>query len=272
MQCAFFDADGVWVSGNALGGAGEPTWSVTAHEGTVMLPNGDEIPMGVTSFATGDDEGRSFFVMSTPSVWAAGGVAGGPLGLETLMTGVLLHEASHVTQTPTYGPRIGRLEYENNLGEDFNDDALQRRFESDAVFSASIARETELFLAAAAAAADDGEARRLAREARELMRARAGRYFVGADAFWAEAEDVWLTFEGSAQWLGYHWVIDPRGANRPESEAMPGFGQRSRWWSQKQGFALFMALDRLDGGAWRAIVFGAGEHTALELMDAALAE
>jgi hypothetical protein len=268
MQSVFFDDDCTWISHNALGGAGAPDWNVASHAGMITLPNRKELPAGVISFASGD-EGHSFFVMSTPSVWRAGGVDGGPLGLDTLMTAVLLHEASHVTQVPTYGKRIGRLAEANGLPEDFNDDSLQRRFENDADFSASIARETKLFLAAASAA-DDGEARRLAREARDMMRARAARYFVGTDAYYAEAEDIWLTFEGSAQWLAYHWVTSPQGANAPTSAALPGFAQRSRWWSQKEGFALFMVLDRLTRGSWRTTVFGDGSRTAFELIDQAI--
>lgn len=270
MQSVFFDDDCVWLSRNALGGAGEPTWTVTPHVGVVTLPDGGEMPVGVTSFTTSDGEGNDFFVMATPSVWQEGGVSGGPLGLPTLLSAVLIHESSHVTQIPTYGVRIGALSDANGLPEDFSDDSMQRRFESDEAFATSIVRETELLLAAAATA-NDSEARRLAREARAMMVARADRYFVGENAYWREAEDVWLTFEGSAQWLAYQWVTSPDGANVAAGDAMPGFGQRSRWWSQKQGFALFMALDRLDDGAWRATVFGGGDRTALELLDAALA-
>ncbi|PZO53446.1 MAG: hypothetical protein DCF16_06925 [Alphaproteobacteria bacterium] len=270
MQSVFFDADCVWVSSDALGGASAPTWRVSAHAGVVTLPDGEEMPAGVTSFTTDDGRGARYFVMPMPSVWAAGGVSNATLGLETMMTGVLLHEGAHVVQIPTYGARIDRLSEANNLPDDFNDDSMQRRFEADDVFAASIERETEL-LFAAAVAPDDGEARRLAFEARELMRARAARSFVGEAAYWAEAEDVWLTFEGSAQWLGYQWVTSPRDGAAPHFDAMPGFDQRSRWWSQKQGLALFMALSRLDDGAWRTTVFGDGSKTGLELIDEAIA-
>jgi len=269
MQSLFFDDDCALLSGNALGGAGAPVWNATAHGEMVTLPNGEEMPASVTSFTSGSG-GRAYFVMSTPSIWRAGGVDGGPLGLETLMTAVLLHEASHVTQAATYGRRMELLSEANNLPEEFNDDSLQRRFESEAAFAASITRETELLLQASGAA-DDEQARRLAREARALMVSRAESYFTGDDAYWREAEDIWLTFEGSAQWLGYQWVVSAEGDNVAVAEAMPGFAQRSRWWSQKEGFALFMAIDRLTHGAWRAEVFGSGERTALQILDEALA-
>ena len=186
------------------------------------------------------------------------------------MTAVLIHESAHVMQTPTYGARISRLSAANNLPDDFNDDSMQRRFESDAAFAASIARETELFREVAVAPTRE-EALRLAREARALMRARADRYFVGADAYYREAEDVWLTMEGSGQWLGYSWMVSFHGGDVPGREARPGFAQRGRWWSQTQGFALIDALNRLTNGRWTDDVFGPGERTALEIMDAALA-
>src|SRR5687768_9758940 len=106
-RVVFFDASCVLSSPNALK-AGVPveqvTWNSVAHAGTIRLPDGGEMPAGVTSFASGDDA-VTYFVMSTPSVWRAGGVDGGALSLETLMTAVLLHEASHVAQVGPYASR-----------------------------------------------------------------------------------------------------------------------------------------------------------------------
>ncbi len=209
--------------------------------------------------------------MSTPSVWRAGGVDNPGIGLETMMVAVLLHEGSHVVQAATYGERIGALAERNQLPESFDDDSMQREFESNADFSASVVRETDLFFAAAAAS-DDATALRLAREARDMMKARAARWFVGEKAFWLEAEDLWLTFEGSGQWAGYQWVIHPHGANAAADVALPNFARRSRWWSQNEGLAIALVLDRLGGPSWKRHAFGDGAQTLLEMLDAALAE
>lgn len=268
FQAVFFDDDCVLTGVNAFDKAERAIWTATPHTGLVTLPNGEEMPVGVTSF-TSADENRTYFVMSTPSVWRAGGVTNELLGLETMMVGVLIHEGSHVVQSSTYGGRIGALAERHGLAESFNDDSMQARFGENVEFAASIARETDLFFQAAAAP-DDTTARRLAREARDLMRARATRWFVGDDVYWTEAEDVWLTFEGTGQWAAYQWVIHPRGANVSTDIAIPNFARRSRWWSQNEGLGIVLALDRIAGPGWKRQAYGAGERTILQMLDAAL--
>lgn len=268
LRAVFFDARCMVVSATAMNG-GPKRWLGTLHGGQVQVPDGPLIPAGVISFATGAGA-HSQFVMSTPSVWRAAKKSDNGLGsLETLMTAVVIHEANHVSQVPAYVPGIERLAKANNLPEDFSDDSIQERFAKNPEFAASIERETELFFASAAAK-NDGEAKRLAREARALINRRHQRWFSGGDAYLREADDIWLTMEGSAQWAAYRWLIHPRGGRVPASTAFASF-TKGRWWSQVQGFALFMALDRLAGESWKRHAFGDGAKTALQMLDEAIA-
>ncbi len=270
FRAIFFSADCVLTSDDALSSptAQGVTWTAAPHAGAIALPNGSEIPAGVVSFTSGE-KGLTYFVMSTPSVWRAGGVGDGP-DLERTMVAVLLHEASHVAQVGPYGPRLGALIEQYALPDSFSDDTLQERFQSNQEFAASVARETQLFLKAAAAAEDD-DANVLAYEARELMRERQARWLVGDDACFFEAEDVWLTFEGAGQWAAYQWLVHPQGGAQEPAAVMPRFA-RGRWWSQTEGFAVVSALERIVGPAWKRHAFGDGEKTVLEMLDAALAE
>lgn len=270
LSVVLFDNACALVSANALTTASSQpaSWMAAPHDGNVPLPNGDTIPAGVTSFSTGDD-GSAYFVMSTPSIWSAAGVRGDPLDLETLMIFVALHEGSHVAQAATYGRRMEALSTQHQLDVSFNDDSMQRQFEANDTFAASIAQEVDLFLRAASAA-DNATARALAREARALMRLRAERYFVGELTYYTEAEDIWLTMEGSGQWAGYQWLIHQQGMALPPERALEA-GMRTRWWSQDEGLAIALVLDRLGPTDWHRIAFGAGSMTLLELLDEALA-
>jgi hypothetical protein len=238
----------------------------------VPLPGGQAIPTGVISFAMADD-GGNFFVMSTPSIWRAAGKEDNGLGsLETLMVAVVLHEGTHVAQMPTYGKRMELLSTRHGLPESFNDDSIQERFGKTPEFAGSVAREIDGFLSAAAAPGD-GEALKLAREASALMKARQARWYVGDDAYLAEAEDIWLSLEGSAQWAAYQWVVHPRGGAVDSAVVFASFGRRGRWWSQEEGFAVFMALDRLShrsGDTWKRDAFGGGARTVLQMLDSLL--
>ncbi len=268
FEAIFFNADCVMRSGNAFS---SPTtngvrWTTSRHAGTIAMPDGSEIPAGVTSFTAGA-KGSTYFVMSTPSVWEAAGVGEGA-ALETTMIGVLLHEGSHVAQLAPYGPRLGALIERNHLPDSFNDNAVQERFKGNSEFAASVKEETQLFVDAAAAE-NDVEAKKLAREARRLMRERQARWVVGGDAYLAEAEDLWLTFEGAGQWTAYQWLIHPRGGARPPADVLARF-IKGRWWSQTEGFALVMALDRIAGPHWKRHAYGDGAQTVLEMLDEAL--
>lgn len=273
FDAVFFDDVCVLTSANAFSAAtvAEVTWTATPHTGEIPLPDGQAMPAGVTSFASADGE-HAFFVMSTTSVWRAAGVTNDALGLETMMTGVLLHEGSHVAQFGAYGARIAAIEAASHLpGDDINDDMVQNRFGANAEFAASVERETEL-LFQITNTRDNAEARRLAREARELIRARQARWYTGADAYLADAEDTWLTLEGSGQWVAYQWIVHPSGGGAEREAAMSNFARRGRWWSQKEGIALAFAVDRLAGFDWKRHAFGDGEMTLLQMLDAALAE
>lgn len=269
FRAFLFSADCVLTSDDALtsSSAEGVTWSAAPHAGSISLPDGKQVPVGVTSFASGEG-GSYWFVMSTPSVWEDGGAGQGP-SLATTMVCVMLHEASHVAQLGPYGPRLGALIERNSLPESFNDNALEERFRSNAEFAASVGRETRMFLDAAAAK-DDGEAMLLAADARELMRERSARWLVGDDAYLVEAEDIWLTFEGAGQWVAYQWLIHPRGGAAKPADVLPNFARGP--WSQTEGFAVVMALDRIAGPAWKSHAFGDGEQTVLGMLDAALAD
>lgn len=269
FRAVFFSADCVLTSDDALVSptAEGVTWTAAPHTGTIALPDGKSIPAAVTSFASGEPDLR-YFVMSTPSVWEAGGVGKGP-DLELTMVAVMLHESSHVAQLGPYGARLGALIERHGLPESFNDNAVEERFGTNPEFAASVQLETQLFLQAAAAT-DDTEAKLTAYEARERMRERQARWCVGDDAYLVEAEDLWLTFEGAGQWVAFRWLVHPQGGAQTPAATMPRFTRGQ--WSQMEGFAVVLALDRIVGPAWKRHAFGDGEQTVLEALDAALAE
>ena len=170
----------------------------------------------------------------------------------------------------TYGQRIQSMVTAYDLDNaEFNDDAIQALFKDDAAFASSIEREIAMFFAAADAV-DNAEALRLARSARRMMRERADVHFVGEQFYQREAEDLWLTMEGSAQWAGFSWLqlaISEGGAGLSRKDAREGFGQRGDYWTQQLGLAITLTVDRLDDGSWKRHLFGDGRMTLLELLD-----
>lgn len=271
LQAVFFDNSCVLTSKTVMTvqESADWLWESRPHHGAVLLPDETSMPVVVTSFTQSQDN-QAYFVMSTPSVWRQANVDAGELELENLMTAVLLHEGTHVAQISTFGAQITRLVEHYRLPDSFNDDSIQERFQQNAEFRYSVEHEIEL-LFEAARANDDHTVRTLATEALAMLKKRRGQWFVGERAYLVEAEDLWLTLEGSGQWVGYRWLIDPSGAAMPESKAMAEFGRRSKWWTQKQGLAMVMLLDRL-GDDWKASIFKSGDRTLVQLLEQALAK
>jgi hypothetical protein len=185
------------------------------------------------------------------------------------MTAVMLHEGTHVAQMPTYGAEIGRIAARNRLPESFSDDSIQAEFGKNSEFTASVERES-LLLFGASQAKSRAEAAQLVRSALAMMKARQARWYTGKQSYQREAEAVWLTLEGSGQWLAYTWEVDPRGGQVRPADVLPGF-RNDRWWSQREGFAAFMALQRLTGSAWKREAFHGGGKTVVQMLEEAAA-
>jgi hypothetical protein len=93
-----------------------------------------------------------------------------------------------------------------------------------------------------------------------LFDARRKTWLSGEKASLGEIEDIFLTMEGAGQYAGLAWLSDPAGAGLTRDVALAGM-RRGRRWSQDEGLALFMALDRLAPG-WPQTIFSAKGVTA----------
>ncbi len=217
-------------------------WTAAAHGDPIALPGGNTAPIGPISFASPDNgaAGTGYFAMSLPSVWRKSGVSS-ELGLERLMDGVLLHELMHTRQFYFANPRLAALTREYGLPDSINDDSLQDAFKADAGYVADYEAERDL-LYAAATAPTDGEARTLAGKALAKMRARRAGYFTGANAKWLPLDDLFLTMEGLGQWLAYAWYVK---SGVPAPAAIDAVRRKRNLWSQDQGLALFLTINRL---------------------------
>jgi hypothetical protein len=248
--------------------ASPPEWKGSTHGTTVSLPDGSKIPVGVVSFAApvAGKTDAGFFVMSLPSVWGANDVQSG-LGLERLMEGVFLHEMTHTRQFYFVNPTMDRLTKANHLPDDISDDSLQDTFSKNPDYVLDYNQEVDL-LYEAASASSDNEARRIAKTALAHIRARRAKWFTGKMAYWAEVDDVFLTMEGLGQWIAYAWLTDPKGANVTPAVALPEVRRKRNHWTQDEGLALFLVIDRLVPG-WQDFAFAVHPELAERLLERA---
>lgn len=246
-------------------GEGGPPWRGAVHDGVVTLPDGNRVPPQVASFASPyADNTRVFFTMALPSVWQVGGIESGEFGLENLTTAVLIHEITHTRQFASYTPRMEALDQRYDIGDFLTDDIVQDTFSENAAYVAAYEAERDL-LYYALEASNDAEARAMAGEALTRMRARQARYFTGANEKLVALDDIFLTMEGIAQWAAYSWLVDVNGGRFAPDVAVPGMRRGGRQWSQDEGMAIFLLIDRLVPN-WQARAFAAEPATAMQLL------
>jgi len=250
------------VDGPALLGQKLP-WRVKPHGGSLMLPEGPDTPVALMSFANATEETGPFFVMAAPSFWAQQGLQD-PLDF----TGVFLHEFAHTRQVRGMGKAIGPIDDAWPYPEELTDDAVQKHFESDPEYVAAYLAERDLLYRAADVPSHE-EARTLASEALAMRRARQARWFTGDKEMFTQIDDVFLAMEGVGQWTASAWLWDPRGGALDREAAIAKMLGRRKWWTQDQGLALMLVVDRLLPG-WPLLAFGDEAVGATELLERAV--
>jgi hypothetical protein len=237
----------------------------TRHDGQVRLPDGNTVQAGRLAFASPVSTGDMFFIMALPAVWRADATERRDPDL--LAMAVFMHEFAHSQQAEGLGERIDGL-IAHGLSEDSNDDVVQDRFGERPGYAADYAAERDAFYAVAEAGDAEAARARLA-EAWRLMRARRDRWFTGEEAIYAEADDVFLTLEGTGNWAAWTWLTDPRGGGLSPDEATASMRGARRWWSQDEGLGVMLALERLTPD-WPRLAFGEDGVTADALVARAL--
>jgi len=239
----------------------------TAHGGKVRLPDGGAPPQGPISFAGFAKE--PYFAMSLPSVWREAGVTS-VVGLERLLHGILLHEMAHTRQARMAHRLVEKLAIDAGFDDaaDLSDDLVQQQFENDPEYVAAWQMERDLFFAAAVVR-DDAEARRLGERAFGMMKARHARWFVGDQAVFRDFDGIFLTMEGMGQWLIYRFFQSEAGGRLSPRDALPAVRRGGEQWSQDQGLAVILVIDRFLPG-WQERAFRDPDFRADRLLAAAL--
>lgn len=189
------------------------------HQGHIELPDGGQIPPQLILFAsTHGDPASPYFVMAMPRVWRGTPRHANDEHLDELIAAVFVHEITHTQQADALGARIDELVAENGLDDaQMDDDIIQHRFGERPGYHEAYERERDL-LFAAAATETDSTCLAFAREAWAAMQKRRTRWFVGEETFYEEIEDIFLNFEGVANWAAYRALI---ASGIPEGQALP---------------------------------------------------
>lgn len=241
-------------------------WKKAPHHNLITLPDKTSVPVKIMSFAAEIPTGQhqAFFVMPLPSFWKKMGIESKELGLDNLTTGIFLHEFSHSQQMKNFGKKITQFEKENESGADVNDDMVQNIFSKDNTYVDLYQSEIDHFYNSVIGKELD---RKYVSKGINLYNERQKNYFKDKYRQLVKMDDIFLTMEGLGQYSMYRWLIHPQGGNLDEHTALAGVRRNKKWWSQEEGLALFLILERIKNPKfWAKDMFGSEMTTAIELI------
>ncbi len=241
-------------------------WKRELHNDSLTLPDKSVVPINLMSFAAEiPTNGKSFFVMPLPIFWQQAGVSSKELGLENLITGVFIHEFSHSQQMQNFGKKMTAFEKQNNYGIEFSDDIVQNIFAKDTTYLKYYKKEIEFFYGSIK---NNALEKNTAREGLSLMKHRQNKYFKGKYENLNKIDNFFLTMEGLGQYSMFLWLKHPKGGNIKREIAIEGVRRGGKWWSQDEGFALFLILDKLTMPKnWARDMFGDKTESVTVLID-----
>ena len=232
------------------------------HDGKIRLPNGEEIPAQLMSFASSYDERKkSFMVSAMPAVWRKAPNLKDEKNLDALVRSVFVHEMTH-TQHRNFYARLDEIEKQLAGVENFNDDLIQNTFGTQDAFRRAFETEHDL-LYRAVAETDISRKRELAKKALDSIQSRRRQFFADKTAVYGEIEEIFLSMEGAANWAAYKSLMK-QGLS--EADALKTIRGKGKFWTQDEGIALFLVIDFLLPAKWQKKAFGARASSVIELL------
>ena len=242
-----------------------------SHDGTIRLPNGSRIPAEIIAVAMPGAAGRdAFLVLALPELWRRHPRASQDPHLAIRIPSVALHEMIHTRQLPDLRHRVRAIGERFDLPARLDDDVVEGRFGDSPEYRRMFIAERDL-LFAAVAESDLNRSIRLAAEAISIAQRRRERFFVGSDELYAELEGLFLNMEGLAEWVRFKsHKADPAWPHA-DAEIIAFLRGPDNSWSQDEGLALTLLLDRIVPD-WKRKMLSPAMPSPLELLREAVHE
>jgi hypothetical protein len=220
-----------------------------------MLPNGSRIPAEIIAVAMPGHDGQdAFVVLALPEIWRGHPQASQDPHLAVRIPSVALHEMIHTRQMADLQRRVQVIGQRFELPAEFNDDVVEDRFADSAEYRRMFVAEQDL-LYGAVAESDAHLSVALVAEAISIAQSRRERFFSGSDKLYSELEALFLNMEGVAEWVRFKsHQADPAWPNA-DADIIAFLRGQENSWSQDQGLALVLLLDKMEPD-WKRKILG----------------
>ena len=236
------------------------------HRDKLWVPERDPIDVKTLSAAAMpvSENKKTFFIspvsaffhtLAPPDQWVY---------LDLLLTGLNMHELTHTRQLPFVISQILEAQEKYKLPESIDDNSIQRTFENNEAYKTLFFKEkTHLWNAAMTGNLDS--CKRELKIALDLAAERQRTFFVQENEGYKILDDIFLALEGSAMWPQYKTTRKYAPQGQSPEQTLYFMFQYLNSWSQEEGLALFMIIDKLVPG-WQAQFFNKEMPSPFELL------
>jgi hypothetical protein len=235
-------------------GKAYPLLRVAHQNGRVWVPGRESLAVDVAKPRVAampyDGDRNSFFIAPLPGLFHRLAGPDQARNLDELFLGAAAHELTHTRHLVHAMAQIRQLRLRYKLPEHLDDNIIQREFEANDEYKRLYDAEREV-LTRAILATDLDDVRRAAEQVLLLSQRRKERFFVGDKDGYSDLEDIFLAMEGLAMWVHYRTARERASSGEDWLKTFIMLSERSDAWSQEDGLALFVVIERLAPG-WHA--------------------
>lgn len=214
-----------------------------AHTESVWVPDREPIPL--TSFLISTmpyaENRKAFFVAPLPSLFHKLTTPDQAPYLNFLFLGTNIHELTHTRQLPFVLPQLLGIHNSDNR-KSLNDNTVEEEFSKNERYK-ELYSEESTHLWNAVFTDNEDSCRAEIERAIKLIEIRKREFFTGDNQGLGQADEIFLSLEGSAMWAQYRIMLKDT-PNPNERELLSWIVQQGPAWSQERGLALFLLIDR----------------------------
>ena len=211
---------------------------------------------------------KAFSTVPLPALFRQMGAPEDAEDLDKLFVTLAIHELAHTRQLVDVDRRIAQLRPKYHLVPEVDDDVIENRFSMDTAYTPLYGQERAAFNEAVFAKTP-AEAKAATRRALELVDQRRSQFMVGPFAGYAELDDYFLVLEGTGMWAQFEAAKRAAPKGEPWQQTLAMLMNRTSSWSQGEGLALFVLLDRFRPN-WQAAFMAPGFPSPFATLKAAL--
>jgi hypothetical protein len=164
-----------------------------------------------------------------------------------------MHELTHTRQLPFVLSTILQIQKDYKLPESIDDNTIENSFgKNDNYKALFLAEKVHLWNAVFDENTDSCIAH--VKQAFRVADRRKKEFFTGDSLGYDKLDDIFLSLEGSAMWAQYKLMLRNIPTGMSGKELLAWLLPRTQAWSQEEGLAIFILIDRFDPG-WKRRFF-----------------